>query len=272
MAGWIVERFDVGVKRACELVGLSRTGYYYRSRAPDRTVLKMRLRELAMTRVRFGFQRLTVLLRREGWPVGKKLVRRLYKEMGLTVRSRYRRKIVSRGRGIVPISAAAVNERWSMDFVTDRFENGRYFRILTLMDSHTRECLALEPAVSMTGRKVAECLEIVAAKRGCCPTAITVDNGAEFQSRPMDAWAYGNGVRLDFIRPGRPMENGMIESFNGRLRDECLNVHLFWTTEDAREKLEAWRLDYNAVRPHSSLGQLTPEEYAARSWSRVECT
>lgn len=234
-----------------------------------RTALKMRLRELAMTRVRFGYRRLTILLRREGWLVNHKLVYRLYKEMGLTVRSKYRRKIASRGREVVPVSAAAVNERWSMDFVTDRFENGRYFRILTLMDSHTRECLALEPAVSMTGRKVADCLDLVAARRGCCPSAITVDNGAEFQSRAMDAWAYENGVRLDFIRPGRPMENGMIESFNGRLRDECLNVHLFWTIEDGRGKLEAWRSDYNAVRPHSALGQLTPEEYAARSWSVV---
>lgn len=123
--------------------------------------------------------------------------------------------------------------------------------------------------MSMTGRKVADRLDLVAARRGCCPSAITVDNGAEFQSRAMDAWAYENGVRLDFIRPGRPMEKGMIESFNGRLRDECLNVHLFWTIEDARGKLEAWRDDYNAVRPHSALGQLTPEKYAARSWSGV---
>ncbi|OPL18336.1 MAG: hypothetical protein AVO35_05690 [Candidatus Aegiribacteria sp. MLS_C] len=147
-----------------------------------------------------------------------------------------------------------------MDFVTERFENGRYFRILTVMD--TRECLALEPGISMTGKKVAHCLDGVVIGRGS-PESITMDNGTEFQSGAMDAWAYQNDVRLDFIHPGKPIENGLIESFNGRLWDECLNVHLFWSMEDARAKLEEWRLDYNTARPHSALGQLTPEEYSS---------
>ena len=223
----------------------------------------MRLRELALARVRFGYLRLTVLLRREGWTVGKKLVYRLYREMDLSMRTKKRRRLASRSRILLP-TAEAPNERWSMDFVTCRLENGRYFRVLTLVDQYTRECLALEPAFSMTGVKVAAFLDAVAADRGL-PKSIRVDNGTEFQSRAMDAWAYRNGVQLDFIRPGKPVENGLIESFNGRFRDECLNVHLFWTIEDAKEKLVAWQVDYNQNRPHGSLGQLTPNEYAEKA-------
>ncbi len=223
----------------------------------------MRLKDLALTRVRFGYLRLTVLLRREGWAVGKKLVYRLYRELDLSMRAKKRRRLASQSRILLP-AADAPNERWSMDFVTARLENGRYFRVLTLVDQYTRECLALEPAFSMNGVKVAACLDSVVADRGR-PKSIRVDNGAEFQSRAMDGWAYRHGVQLDFIRPGKPVENGLIESFNGRLRDECLNVHLFWTIEDAKEKLVAWQVDYNQNRPHGSLGQLTPNEYAERA-------
>ena len=223
----------------------------------------MRLKELALTRVRFGYLRLTVLLRREGWAVGKKLVYRLYREMDLSMRTKKRRRLASRSRILLP-AADAPNERWSMDFVTSRLENGRYFRVLTLVDQYTRECLALEPAFSMTGVKVAVCLDSVGADRGL-PKSIRVDNGTEFQSRAMDAWAYRNGVQLDFIRPGKPTENGLIESFNGRFRDECLNMHLFWTIEDAKKKLVAWQVDYNQDRPHGSLGQLTPNEFAEQA-------
>ena len=223
----------------------------------------MRLKELALARVRFGYLRLTVLLRREGWTAGKKLVYRLYREMDLSMRTKKRRRLASRSRILLP-AAEAPNERWSMDFVTSRLENGRYFRVLTLVDQYTRECLALEPAFSMTGVKVAVCLDAVAADRGL-PKSIRVDNGTEFQSRAMDAWAYHHGVQLDFIRPGKPVENGLIESFNGRFRDECLNLHLFWTIEDAKEKLVAWQVDYNQDRPHGSLGQLTPNEFAEQA-------
>ena len=165
----------------------------------------MRLKELALARVRFGYLRLTVLLRREGWTAGKKLVCRLYREMDLSMRTKKRRRLASRSRILLP-AAEAPNERWSMDFVTSRLENGRCFRVLTLVDQYTRECLALEPAFSMTGVKVAACLDAVAVDRGL-PKSIRVDNGTEFQSRAMDAWAYHNGVQLDFIRPGKPVEN-----------------------------------------------------------------
>ena len=260
------EWFAISQRRACRLLGIRTSTFYYRSHARDHTALKVRLRDLALTRIRFGYLRLTVLLRREGWVVGKKLIYRLYKELGLSMRTKRRRRLVSRSRMILP-RAEASNERWSMDFVTTRLENGRYFRILTLVDQFSRECLALEPAVSMTGVKVAQCLDGVVTQRGK-PKSIRVDNGTEFQSRAMDGWAYRNGVQLDFIRPGKPAENGLIESFNGRLRDECLNVHLFWTIDEAKRILTMWREDYNRIRPHSSLGQLTPWEYAERAWKQ----
>ncbi|MGB6235505.1 MAG: IS3 family transposase [Candidatus Acidiferrales bacterium] len=225
----------------------------------------MRLRELAGSRVRFGYRRLTVLLKREGWAVNAKRIYRLYTEEGLTVRTKYRKKAASHQR--VPQGPATVpNQRWSMDFVSDRFVDGRWFRVLTVIDQFTRECLLLLVDSALSGEKVAVALEPVVSQRGV-PMSITVDNGSEFASRAMDAWAYGHGICLDFIRPGKPVENGYIESFNGRLRDECLNVSLFFSLEDARGKLEAWRRDYNLARPHSALGDEAPTAFAT-AWSK----
>ncbi|HET6841049.1 MAG TPA: IS3 family transposase, partial [Candidatus Angelobacter sp.] len=256
----ITQWFEIGSRRACGLVVMNRATFYYRSRAKDRSALRIRLRDLAMSRVRFGYLRLTVMLKREGWAVGKKLVYRLYRDLGLQMRTKKRRKLASEQRGPVQ-SAVRANQRWSMDFITDRLENGRYFRTLTVVDQYTRECPVLEAAHSLTAAKVVDALDSVAAKRGY-PESITVDNGSEFCSRVMDGWAYRHGVKLDFIRPGKPVENGYIESFNGRLRDECLNVELFWSVEDARAKLEKWRVDYNVHRPHSSLANLPPAAFA----------
>ncbi len=260
MVKQITQWFEIGSRRACGLVLMNRATLYYRSRAKDRSALRMRLRDLAMSRVRFGYLRLTVMLKREGWAVGKKLVYRLYRELGLQMRTKRRRKLASEQRGPVQ-RAVRANQRWSMDFITDRLENGRYIRTLTVVDQYTRECPVLEAAHSLTAAKVVDALDSVAAKRGY-PESITVDNGSEFCSRVMDAWAYRHGVKLDFIRPGKPVENGYIESFNGRLRDECLNVELFWSVEDARAKLEKWRVDYNVHRPHSSLANLPPAAFA----------
>jgi putative transposase len=245
---------------------LGRSSDYYRSRRKEHVALKMRLRDLALVRVRFGYPRLTVLLKREGWPVGKKLVYRLYRELGLQMRTRKRRKLVSAQRAPAQ-RATKRNEKWSMDFIADRWEGGRRFRVLTVNDQFTRECLKLEAAVPMSGSRVVECLERVAELRGY-PQSITVDNGTEFCSRALDGWAYRKGVKLEFIRPGRPAENGFIESFNGRLRDECLNTHLFWSIEDACEKMETWRVDYNTRRPHSALANLPPAAFAASAMRR----
>jgi putative transposase len=198
------------------------------------------------------------MLRREGWEVNHKRVYRLYCEEDLAVRTRKRRKRPSHMRLVMP-PAEGPNERWSMDFITDRLENGRQFRVLTVVDHFSRECPLLEAAMSMSGKAVAKALERLSFDHPL-PKVITVDNGSEFFSQAMDSWAYRRGVQLEFIRPGRPVENTFIESFNGRLRDECLNDNLFFSIDDARRKLEAWRTDYNTVRPHSSLGDRSPRE------------
>jgi putative transposase len=250
----------VSKQRACRLILLGRSTYYWRSKAKDQTPLRARLRELAEARPRFGYPRLHVLLRREGWKVNIKRIYRLYKLEGLGVRTKKRKKRGSHLR-VVPHAPTKPNERWSMDFVQDSLMDGRKFRALTVVDVHTRECLAVHADSSLSGRKVAVILDTVAVARGY-PQEITVDNGTEFFSKAMDAWAYNRRVKLDFIRPGRPMDNGYIESFNGRLRDECLNAELFSDLLDAREKLDAWRRDYNENRPHSSIGNLTPVEFA----------
>ena len=238
---------------------LGRSTFNYRSQAQDQSALRMRLKELATVRVRYGYRRLTILLQREGWKVGKRRVYRLYRQENLLVRTKTRRKRVTRIR--VPLAGAErPNQCWSMDFMSDRLTDGRSFRVLTIVDQFSRECPLLEADRSLTGKRVVDCLSRLAWMHGK-PESITVDNGSEFCSRVLDAWAYENGVRLDFIRPGRPVENGFIESFNGKLRDECLNTELFFSLADAREKLEKWLWDYNQSRPHSALGGLAPAEY-----------
>jgi len=252
------------VRRACGLMMLNTSTYYYRSHKRDRGALSRRIRELAMVRVRYGYRRLTVLLKREGWEVNHKLVYRLYREQGLLVRTKKRRKIAS-GQKRVRSEPTAADELWSMDFVMDRFEDGRPFRILTVIDVYTRECVALMAARSMSGGKVAAVLEEAGKSRGGLPSAIRVDNGTEFCSKALDQWAYSRRVGLEFIRPGKPVDNGHIESFNGRLRDEFLNAELFFTIDGAQRKLEEWREDYNLVRPHGALANLPPAEFAKRA-------
>jgi len=257
---WTQAAFVVSERRVSRLLPIQLATLRYRSRRDPQTALRIRLRELAANRVRFGYRRLTVLLRREGWQVNAKRIYRIYTEDGLAVRTKLRRKIARRQR--VPLQRPTrPHERLSMDFVSNRLLDGRWFRVLTVVDQFTRECLTLLVDHSLTGTKVAQALSEIVAERGA-PLSITVDNGTEFQSKAMDVWAYQHGVQLDFIRPGRPTENGYIESFNGRLRDECLNVQVFFTVADARDKLEQWRLDYNQVRPHSALGDRAPEEFA----------
>jgi putative transposase len=221
---------------------MCRSSLRYESEKDPQEALRIRLRELAAARVRFGYRRLTVLLKRDGWDVNAKRVYRLYREEGLIVRAQ-KRKTAAQAR--VPLATAVrANERWSMDFVSDRLIDKRAFRVLTVVDQFTRECILLLADRSLTAAKVAGALDCAVAERGA-PESITVDNGSEFASFVMDHWAYANGVKLSFIRPGKPVENGFIESFNGRLRDELLNASVFISLSDARAKLAAWRTDYN---------------------------
>lgn len=223
----------------------------------------MRIRELAHARPRFGYNRIWVLLRREGWLVNRKRVRRLYRLEGLQVRMRVRRrKHIALHRGPAP-TPVGPTERWSMDFVHDALADGRPFRVLTVIDHWSRQSPILEVASSMSGRTVAAALDR-AIGAGPVPRSITVDHGTEFMSRALEDWAWQRGVQLDFIHPGRPVENAYIESFNGKLRDECLNTHQFLSIADAQTKIESWRRDYNEQRPHGSLANLTPGEFVAR--------
>ncbi len=257
----MVSAFAVGAMRACRVVQLSTSSYYYKAVPdPEEMALRHRLRELAGVRVRFGYRRLTIMLRREGWLVNAKRVFRLYREEGLGLRRKFAKKRVSVVRGPY-VKPERMNQLWAMDFMADRLEDGRSFRILTLIDTFTREALCVWPDHGMSATKVVSRLEAIARSRPL-PESIRVDNGSEFYSREMDAWAYRRNVRLDFIRPGKPTENGHIESFNGRVRDECLNVHLFFSIADAQQKLEAWRADYNHLRPHSALASLPPADFA----------
>jgi len=256
----LTEGYEASHRRACGLLELGRSTFYYVSQRKDDRAIRMRLRELAAARPRFGYRRLYLLLRREGWRINHKRVYRLYGEEGLSVRTKKRRKRASHCR-VAPAPPSAPNQRWSMDFIADTLDNGRRFRALTIVDVFTRECLAIEADFSLPARRVTAVLNRLAATRGLA-RIITVDNGSEFFSKEMDSWAYRNGVQLDFIRPGKPVENAYIESFNGRLRDECLNAELFLTLDDARCKLAEWKQDYNKVRPHTSLGDIPPSEFA----------
>jgi len=264
LARWAQEAYRISQRHAAKLVELAISTLRYQSRKVFDEVLRRRLRELAGTHVRYGYRRLTVLLRREGWHVNAKRIYRLYREEELIVRSKPRRKMARRQRGLAKPTAGRANQCWSMDFVSDKLSDGRSFRMLTVVDQFTRECVALHADRSMAGSKVTEALDQARQERGCLPESITVDNGSEFSGRALEAWAMANAVQLCFIRPGRPVENGFIESFNGRLRDECLNVEWFSSLADAREKLAKFREHYNHQRPHSSLRDRTPAGFAAQ--------
>lgn len=254
----LLEHAGVSERRALGLVRLHRSVRHYRCRRDD-GALRERLRNLAAARPRWGYRRLHVLLRREGARDNWKRVYRVYREEGLSVRRR-RRKRIAVPRQPLPLPQVA-NERWSMDFVHDALHDGRRIRLLTVVDDATRESLAIEVDTSLPGTRVIDVLERLADLRGL-PRTIVADNGPEFAGRALDLWAHGRGLKIDFIRPGKPVDNAFVESFNGRLRDECLNENWFQSLGEARDVVEAWREDYNTVRPHRSLGGRTPSEYA----------
>jgi len=249
-------------RRACGLVGLEPKTYRYVSRRSDDGLVRQRLKELALERRRFGYRRLHILLRREGVLVNRKKLYRLYREERLTVRKRGGRKRALGTRAPMAIPQGA-NQRWSLDFMSDALACSRKFRILTVVDDFSRECLALVADNSLSGIRVARELDRIVESRGV-PRMIVSDNGTELTSHAMLGWQEKRGVEWHYIAPGKPAQNGFIESFNGRVRDECLNEHLFNSLPEARRIIEAWRIDYNTRRPHTSLNGLTPTEFAAR--------
>ena len=250
-------------RRGCAALRFDRSTHRYQPIRDDQAALRKRMKEIASVRVRYGYRRIHVLLRREGWAVNHKRVQRLYREEGLNLRVKRPRRHVTAARRVERAGAAHANDIWSMDFVSDALFNGRRFRALTVVDAFTRECLAIEVDQGLKADAVVATIERLTYLRGTAPAKIRVDNGPEFVSRVLDHWAYLHGVVLDFSRPGKPTDNAFVESFNGRLRDECLNTHWFLNLADARGKIEAWRRDYNECRPHTSLGLRTPAEFAS---------
>ena len=238
-----------------------RSSCYYSSVATEQAALKIRIRDLAQARVSYGYRRIHVLLQREGWKVNHKRVYRLYKQEGLMMRTKKPRRHVSACRRMERPVATQPNEGWSMDFMSDELFDGRRIRLLTIVDNFTRESLAIEVDAHIGGQRVVEVLMRLGREHSL-PRTIRVDNGPEFISKRLDQWAYLNGVELDFSRPGKPTDNGLIEAFNGRLRQECLNENWFLSLDDAREKVEEWRLHYNRERPHGALGNLSPVQFA----------
>ena len=268
MITWLRDCFEASEHRVCALIGLSRSSYRYESRRQDDTALELRLRDLAAARPSYGYQRLHVLLRREGWLINHKRVYRLYKALGLEIHTKKRRKRVSALRLFQP-KPTTPNVCWSLDFMHDRLFDGRSIRLLTIVDHYSRVSPAIKVAKSLRGPDIVEVLFGLKARRGL-PQVICVDNGSEFTGKLFDQWAYDNGVKLCFSRRGKPTDNAMIESFNARLRIECLNQSWFTSVEDARNQVEAWRQDYNTYRPHSALGQATPSAFEAAFYRTAE--
>ena len=260
-AGWLRERYAFSERRACRLVGIGRTSARYRTVRGGDAAVRARLRALAAERPRFGYRRLHALLRREGIIVNHKRVQRRYGEEDLAVRRRARKRLAREGRGAAP-APTRPDERWGLDFVSDALAGGRRIRLLSVLDLFTREALAIEVDVSLPAARVVAVLDRLARERGV-PAELVLDNGPEVTGRALDGWAAQHAVRLRFIAPGKPSQNGFVESFNGRFRDECLDRTWFTSLADARATVEGWRLDYNGRRPHSALGYRTPDEIRA---------
>ncbi len=259
MVDHVRAEWQVSIRRACRALPVERSTYHYRPRRAEQAELRKRIKEIAETRVRYGYRRIHVLLRREGWPINVKRVCRLYREMGLQLRNKSPKRRVKaklRNDRTMPIGP---NDIWAMDFVHDQLFDGTKIRILTVVDTCTRLSPAIDVRLTYRGGDVVDTLERVALELGY-PKTIRVDNGPEFVSKELDLWAYMKGVTLDFSRPGKPTDNAFIESLNGKFRTECLNANWFMSLDEARQKCETWRRDYNEVRPHSAIGNKVPIE------------
>lgn len=248
-------------RRACRLVGIHRSVARHQSQRGNDRDLRERLKQLAGEYPRYGYELLHGMLKAEGLVVNEKKTYRIYREEKLQVRRKRRKRLLARDRVRMPI-LEGVNQRWSMDFVSDQLATGRRFRVLNVVDDYSRECIGQIVDTSITGERVSRLLDQVLLDRSR-PEAIVTDNGPEFTSKAMHLWSQRSGVTLRFIQPGKPIQNALVESFNGKFRDACLNEHWFLDLADARRTIEAWRVHYNTVRPHSSLGFLTPEQFRA---------
>ena len=264
LAADLIERYGASLRRVCGALKLSRQTYLYQSSARDSTAVLMRMKEITQTRVHYGYRRVHVLLRREGFKDNYKRIYRLYKAQGLSLRYKRPKRNKAAQLRQPKTLASQINQMWSMDFVADNLFDGRKLRMLTVVDCCSRESLAIHVGQSLKGEDVASVLSQIVAQRGK-PQTIKSDNGSEFISKVMDKWAYERGIELDFSRPGKPTDNAMVESFNGRLRQECLNEHWFMSLDDAQSKIEAWRGHYNETRPHSALNWMSPNEFARSS-------
>jgi putative transposase len=263
LARWLVDCFQISARRACRVVRLHRSTWQYQSCRVEQVALKQRIREIAETRTRYGYLRIHALLCREGWPINRKRVYRLYCEMGLQMRHKTPKRRVKAKLRSDRQAATAFNDCWSMDFMADQTFDGKKLRILTIVDNFSRVSPTIGVRRRYTGYDVVRTLEWAVQQYGK-PKSIRVDNGPEFVSKEVDLWAYANDVTLDFSRPGKPTDNAFIEAFNARVRQECLNQHWFLSLSDARSKIDHWRLEYNHDRPHSMLGYQTPNEFAER--------
>lgn len=256
----LLDAYRISERKVCSVMMVSRTVLHYVGHRRDDQAIRQRIREIAETRVRYGFDRIHILLRREGWADNRKRTYRIYKEEGLNLRSKRPRRSKAAAHRMERPVLGGPHECWSMDFVADQLFDGRRFRALTLVDNFSRECVEIEVGQSLKGFDVVDVMERIKLARGIVPKRIQVDNGSEFVSKVLDRWAYENKVTLDFSRPGKPTDNPFIESFNGSFRDECLNVNWFLSLDDAKEKIAAFKDDYNGFRPHSALCGLTPNE------------
>ena len=260
--------FRVSIRRACKAIPLRRSTYHYRSRRPEQAALRKRIREIAETRTRYGYRRIHVLLRREGWPVNAKRVYRLYKLENLQMRHKPPRRRVSAKLRKDRRPATAPNDCWSMDWMYDELFDGRRIWVLTIVDNFSRVSPGLWVGHQAKATDVVIALRAAVTEFGC-PRRIRLDNGSQFTSKELDLWAYANGVVLDFSRPGKPTDNAYCEAFNSRFRLECLNQHWFLDIDDARVKIEAWRQDYNTVRPHGAIGNQVPIDLVRSEKNRI---
>jgi putative transposase len=259
MVDHVMATWQVSIRRACLTLPVERSTYHYRARRTGQATLKQRIKEIAESRVRYGYRRVHVLLRREGWAVNAKRIWRLYRELGLQLRNKSPKRRVKAKLRSDRTTAVAANDIWAMDFVHDQLFDGTKIRVLTVVDTFTRLAPAIDARYRYRGCDVVQTLERAASEVGY-PKTIRLDNGPEFVSKELDLWAYMKNIVLDFSRPGKPTDNAFIESLNGKFRTECLNANWFLSLDEARRKCEAWRRDYNEVRPHSAIGNKTPIE------------